>query len=726
MNKGSSALRPTPPDETPAARPIIERAIFSSKIHDHHRDRLAIVYVRQSTYQQVLENRESTARQYDLVARAVELGWQRDRVLVIDEDQGRSGRTVDGRLGFQRLLAEVSLEHVGLVLGLEMSRLARSCKDWYQLLELCALFRTLLADQDGLYDPADFNDRLLLGLKGTMSEAEVHVLRSRMEQGRRNKARRGELFSHVPTGYIVLPSGEIAMDPDEQVRTVVQLIFDKFDEFGSLARVARYMNQHNIRLGIRAIAKVNQGQLEWRRASRITLRNILKHPIYAGAYSYGRNAVDPRRKKPGKRKSGTRVLPRQEWLALLKDHHPAYITWDRYESNLRQLKQNQTRMIGVPRAGLALLGGLITCARCGTRMRVIAGKSKTRYHCLLESVGLPVPTCQGLKAQPLDELIGRLILQVLEPASLELSVKAADDLHRERERLHQQWKQRLERARFNAERAARQYQVVEPENRLVARALEAQWETALQEQRQIQEEYERFQHSEPENVSEADREQIRALASDIPALWNASDTAIADRKTIIRHLIERIVIGVQDDSEYVDVAVHWAGGFVSHHELVRPVGHFEQLRNFDQIMDQAIRMMEGGRSNAEIAARLNKEGYRSPQGRPFTVHLVRNLLRNRGIARFRVPKEGMSVLLGRDEWWPEELARHLGMPRSTLCSWCRRGWILGRQLPGKKGRWIPFADAGELERLRRLVACPRGWPDEPYPPELTTPATRNP
>ena len=416
-------------------------------IQSHHLDRMAVVYVGQSTQQQVAENRELTARQYDLVRRAVELGWHPDRVLVIDEDQGCSGRTSEGRLGFQRLLAEVGLDHVGLVLGLEMSRLARSCKDWHQLPELCALFRTLLADQDGLYDPADFNDRPLLGLKGTMSEAEVHILRSRMEQGRRNKARRGELFSHMPIGYLILPSGEVATDPDEQARDVVRLVFDKFDELGSVAGVVRHLQGHDIRLGVRPTSGSNRGQLEWSRASRITVRNMLRHPIYAGAYSYRRNAVDPRRKTPGRKKSGCRALPREEWLALQgtasRPTSPGNSTsgiWSNWPATARAAW-------GVPRVGPSLLAGLVYCGRCGRRMRVISGKpQRPRYHCLREGEGFPPPTCQGLMAVPLDELVGRQALAVLEPTALELSLKAAEDVLQDRHRLHGHRRQRLERA----------------------------------------------------------------------------------------------------------------------------------------------------------------------------------------------------------------------------------------------------------------------------------------
>jgi len=338
------------------------------KIQRHHLERFAVVYVRQSTMQQVDRHQESTRRQYALVERAVDLGWSRSQVLLIDDDLGRSGATAEGRPGFQRLVAEVGLDHVGIVLGIEISRLARSSRDWYQLLEVCAVFATLIADADGVYDPMTYNDRLLLGLKGTMSEAELHILKQRMLEGKRAKARRGALGMRVPMGYVHAPSGEVIKDPDEQAQAVMALIFEVFERTRTLHGLLRYLVDQDVRLPCRLCSGARKGELQWRRPNRVTLSNILRHPIYAGAYAYGRRPTDPRRKVPGRPATGRTVAKPEQWEVLLKDRLPAYISWAQYERNVRQLDNNTVQALGTARNGPALLSGILICGRCGHRM----------------------------------------------------------------------------------------------------------------------------------------------------------------------------------------------------------------------------------------------------------------------------------------------------------------------------------------------------------------------
>jgi len=393
--------------DLPVSETAVERP---AKLQGAHLDRLAVVYVRQSTPKQVLEHRESTALQYALRERAIAWGWSASRVLIIDEDLGHSGSSVEGRSGFQRLLAEVTLDHVGLVLGIEMSRLARSCKDWHQLLELCALFGTLLADQDGLYDPRQYNDRLLLGLKGTLSEAELHMLRQRMHEGRLNKARRGELFNHAPIGYVRTQTGELVMDPDEQVQQVVRLIFEQFERLGTINAVLKHLVKHQITMPIRPHRGAERGQLQWRQPNRQTLRNLLHHPIYAGAYTWGRRPIDARKKIPGRPSTGRTVAAPEQCQVLLRDRCPAYITWEQYQANRQRMAQNQNRgqNPGPARQGPALLTGRLACGRCGHRMTVhYNDKGQPRYACTRAASDYGQSLCQSLAGPMLEELVVR-------------------------------------------------------------------------------------------------------------------------------------------------------------------------------------------------------------------------------------------------------------------------------------------------------------------------------
>jgi DNA invertase Pin-like site-specific DNA recombinase len=710
-------------------RPAPAGLFRAPKIQPWHLDRLAIVYVRQSTAQQVAENRESTDRQYALVNRAIELGWPPDRILVIDDDQGKSGSSAEGRLGFQRLLAEIGLDHVGLVLGLEMSRLARSCKDWHQLIELCAMFRVLLADQDGLFDPTDHNDRLLLGLTGIMSEAELHLLRSRMRQGLLNKVRRGEVFMGPSVGYVRSPEGGFEFDPDEQVRTVVRMVFDQFERLGTIRKVLRYLLTNDIRIGIRPHAGPNRGQLEWRAPTRDTVAGILRHPIYAGYYCFGRRQIDPRRRKPGLRWSGRVLVTPEEYLALIPDKVPAYITRDRHDANQRQLAENQARIEskGAPREGPSLLAGLVVCGRCGKRMSVhYAGKAQIlRYTCRTGVASTRGACRHALAGRVLDQLIACQVLAALQPGAVELSLSAADDVMRERSALDENWHQRLERARTQAARIERQYQVTEPENRLVQRTLERRWEDALQEVRRLEEEYARFRQTQPTTLTRHEVDQIRELARDLPALWDAQTTTPADRQQVIRFLVERVEVQIEGVSDQVRVTITWAGGQHTHHDLIRPVGRYEQTADFDRLMTRIWELRATGQTSAAIADWLNEEGFHPPKGAVrFHKDIVSRLVR-RHTPGDRPARKSDRAALTRDEWFVIDLASKLGIGKNTLHAWLQRGWVRYRRLPGYRGRCVCWADARELDRLGRLAHTPRGWWDPALPSELTTPKLRS-
>jgi DNA invertase Pin-like site-specific DNA recombinase len=722
---------PTTPSRSPAATiPAPPTLAGAAKIRDQHRTRKAIVYIRQSSPQQVAENKESTARQYALADVAVALGWPRDRVEVIDRDQGHSGKTAEGRPGFQYVLAEVGLDHVGILLGLEASRLARSDPDWAPLVRLCGVFRTLLGDFDGLYDPTDFNDRLLLGLKGIMSEAELHFLQARMNEGRLNKARRGELFNHAPIGYVRVAGAGLALDPDEQARDVVRLIFDQFERQGSLHGLLRYLVHHSIRLPVRPHSGPTRGQLEWRRPNRETLQNLLHHPVYAGYYRHGHRTLDPRRQVPGRAGTGRTHRKPEDCPVLLEGHCPAYISPERFWANQQRLDANRARAdaVGAVREGPSLLGGLLVCGRCGQRLMVsYAGRaSRLRYSCGRAAIEYAAPQCQGLAGRVLDALVAAQVLAALAPATLELSLAAADDLEQQREQLHRHWQQQQERACYQAERARRQYDATEPENRLVARELERRWEEALKEQQRLEEEYTRFCRSQPAELSAAEREQIRSLAQEVPALWHTATTTAADRQRIVRLLVEEVVVTVQGESERVEVLIRWAGGHSSRHEIVRPVQRYEQMGDYAQLLKRIDELREAGRPLAEVAEQLNQEGFRPPKrAARFSKSILAHLLWGRGSGGAALQAIRDGGLLGQDEWLLTDLAKQLGMPPVTLHRWIRVGWVHARKLPTSRGHWVLWADSDEQARLTKLRTCSRGWADEPIFEQLTKPKARD-
>jgi len=696
-------MRPMP--LTDRSAPTMQIDLRSEKICSWHRERLAIVYVRQSTPQQVLNHQESARLQYGLTRSAQALGWSESQILVIDDDTGHSGATAEERSGFQRLVSEVSLDHVGIIVGVEMSRLARSNKDWHQLLELCALFRTLIADLDGIYDPAHYNDRLLLGLKGTMSEAELHILRQRMHLGCLSKARRGELHFALPVGYVWDAAGEIQLDPDEQVQEVVRVIFRKFGELGTIGSLVRYLVEHQIQIGVRVREGPGKGQLAWRRPSRLTVHNILKHPLYAGAYVYGRRQHDPRRAHPGRPGSGRVTMAPEDWHAFLRDRAPAYISWDQYEDHQRRMGANRARAEapGAVRSGAALLAGLIICARCKVRLQVHYTDSRRHhsYACTQLRNRYAAPSCQRIAGPCLDAYVSKQVLMALEPAALELSLVAAERVEEERAVLDRLWQQRRERAAYDAARAARQYHACEPENRLVARTLEHSWNEKLVEQQRLEEEYHRFLQQQPRVLSSEERAAIRRLAANIPVLWEAESTTAADRKELIRQVVDRVTVDARGSTEEVDVRIDWAGGGQTEGVLIRPVAKLRDLSNYTELCDRITTLTRAGMTAPAIAERVNEEGYRHPHaGARFNEDGIRDLQRELGVRPerpFARPREG----LGPDEWWPIELRRRLEIPESTLYSWIHRGIVRARQLDRRTGRWVVTATEEDLDELGR-------------------------
>jgi DNA invertase Pin-like site-specific DNA recombinase len=719
-----------PPQPGTPAQPSREQilALGGGKIKPQHLQRQADVYVRQSSEYQVLYNTESTERQYGLKDRAIQLGWPADRVVIIDDDQARSARFSGQRGGFALLLQQIAADQVGIVLGLEMSRLARCGKDWHHLLETCALFDTLLADHDGVYDANNANDRLLLGLKGAMSEAELHVLRGRLYESLLNKARKGEVFNHPPIGYVKSPKGDFDLDPDEQVQSIVRLIFEQFDRTGTVYGVLRYLVQHQVLIPVRPIQGEQRGELQWHRPNRQTLYGMLTHPIYAGFYRWGHRTTDPRRQRPERPRSGRVTRGLSECLVLLPGRCPAYISEERFQANQDRLQQNrssqQTR--GAARRGPSLLGGLLVCGRCGCRLMVnyTDGGRNLRYCCVRALTSYGEPECQSLSGWRLDRFIGEQVLAALQPVALELHLAAAADIEQQRQLLHQQWQQRIQRARYDADLASRRYDSVDPANRLVAAKLERRWNVALKNLEDLERDYQGFCAQQPAQLSAAEQEQIRSLAEDIPQLWEAETTTAADRKQVVRLLIERVEVLVPGQTEQVDLSIHWAGGFVSQHRLTRTVNRYEQLADYPRLLARIEELRRQGKSLEEVANHLNAEGFHpAKRAERFTGGMVGGLLSRFCKKDISGGADKARQELRKGEWLLGDLARHLGMPATTLHRWRRAGWLLARKLDGSGGRWAIVAAGTEGRRLAQLRHYQVKNPNQPIPAHLTTPGT---
>lgn len=559
-----------------------------------------------------------------------------------------------------------------------------------------------------------------------MNEAELHVLRARMYQGMLNKARRGEAFNHPPIGYVKSPTQEgFDKDPDEQVQSVVRLIFFQFERIGTVYGLLRYLVREGISIPVRPHQGLQRGVLQWRRPNRVTLQTLLRHPIYAGFYRWGHRAVDPKKKVPGRRQSGRTCRRPEECLVLLPGRCPAYVTAEQFGANQERLDANRATAAsqGAPGRGPSLLGGLLVCGRsgCGCRMMVNytdSGRGGLRYYCGRDSVCYGGPECQSLSGRLLDELVAAQVLAALQPAALELHLAAAADVEHQRQLLHQNWQQQLQRAAFCVDRACRQYQACEPENRLVARELERRWEEAMRERDRLQQEYDRFCATQPSKLSATERQQIRQLAQDIPLLWSAETTTAQDRQRLVRLVVEKVEVEVQGDSEQVKVAIHWQGGTISRHELARSVQRYEQLSNYDRLCTRMDELRAAGKSMEEVAVSLNGEGFHpAKRAERFTAGMVSGLLARRcaeGTRNVRRKKKG--------EWWLlGELARYLGMPQVTLHSWRKAGWVEARKEDTAGGQWLLRASGQERRRMARLRRYQKKNPNKPIPEELTTP-----
>ena len=601
-----------------------------SKVTSDHLKRAAYLYIRQSTLRQVLENTESTQRQYALRRRAVSLGWPEDRIVVIDRDQGQSGGSAADREGFQRLVADAGLGKAGIVMGLEVSRLARNCADWHRLLEICALTQTLILDEDGLYDPAHFNDRLLLGLKGTMSEAELHILKARLVGGVLNKAQRAELKMPLPVGLVYDEDQRVILDPDQQVQQSLRTFFATFERTGSAWATVQAFRRESLRFPKRGQA--GSGELAWRPLSHSIALDTLHNPRYAGAFCFGRC----RTWKDVAGKTHCRELPRSEWRFLKLEAHPGYINWDQFLANEQRLIQNQQahgggeRKAGPPREGPALLQGLVVCGKCGRMMTVRyhqrGGRLTPDYVCEKECIEHAQDVCQRIPGGGLDEAIGALLVQKVTPLSLEVALEVQDELQGrlvEADRLRQQ---QLQRAQYEAEKARLRYMRVDPNNRLVADTLEAQWNAKLRELTQVQEECERQRRLQSDQLNQEQRAQILALASEFPRLWNDPATPFRDHKRMARLLLEDVTLS--REKQEIVAHIRFRGGATHSIRVPFPKAAWALRKTDDEIVNEIDQLLTD-HSDSEIAAILNSKNWHSSTGSPFSFHIVGRLRRNR-------------------------------------------------------------------------------------------------
>ena len=644
------------------------------KVRAEHLKRDAYLYIRQSTLHQVLHNTESTQRQYGLKQRAVALGWPVERVVVLDSDLGQSGASAVDREGFQKLVAEVGMGHAGIVLGLEVSRLARNSSDWHRLLEICALTDTLILDEDGLYDPSHFNDRLLLGLKGTMSEAELHVLRARLQGGIRNKARRGELRMPLPVGLTYDPQGRVVCDPDKQVQQTMRTFFQTYQRQGSACAVVKYFSENGLSFPRRLRGGLTKGQLIWGPLSHTRALQMLHNPRYTGAFVFGRT----RACKRSSGRAGFKPQPQENWHTLIPDAHPGYISWQQYQDNLRTLRScaqacGQDRRKSPPGQGPALLQGLVVCGVCGRRMTLRYhrrnGQLVADYLCQNEGIEHGHPICQHVPGGSIDRAMGELLLEMVQPATLELAFAVQAEMKARLEEVDRLRRQQVERARYEADLARSRYMQVDPGNRLVADALEADWNDRLRALAEAGEQYERRREKDRVSLDATARQQVLDLAQDLPKLWRDPHTCDQDRKRIVRLLIEDITLTKSED---IRVQIRFKAGATRTLTLPLPPNAWQQRMTRPEVVAMVDRLLDSS-TEKQIASELNRQGHRSGTGQLFAPRLVR-LIRRQYRLKSRYARLRESGMLTQ-----QEIAGKLGVNPATIRVWREHGLLVGHK-----------------------------------------------
>jgi DNA invertase Pin-like site-specific DNA recombinase len=666
-----------------------------SKVTAAHLKRTAYLYIRQSTLRQVFENTESTKRQYALRQRALTLGWPAERIEVIDCDQGQSGASTAEREGFQKLVAEVGMGKAGIVMGLEVSRLARNCADWHRLLEICALSATLILDEDGLYDPGHFNDRLLLGLKGTMSEAELHVLKARLRGGILSKAKRGELKMPLPAGFVYDPLQRVVLDPDKQVQQTLRHFFETFRRTGAAWATVQAFGREGLLFPRRD--RAGSGELVWEKLRHSTTLDVLHNPRYAGAFCFGKT----RSWKDADGRWRFVSLPRDQWGVLIKDAHAGYIDWEQFEENQRRLGDNRQahageRQGGPPREGPALLQGLVICGTCGRMMTLRyhqrGGRLSPNYLCQKTCVEACEPPCQNIPGAVVDDAISRLILESVTPLTMEVTLSVQQELQGRMDEADRLRRQHVERARYEAEQARIRYMRVDPNNRLVADTLEAFWNEKLRQLEQAREDYEKQRESAQRTVTAEQKTQILALAQDFPRLWKDPATGDRDRKRMARLILKDITL--LRDKALITVQVRFKGGATKVLTLPMPPTAWQMRKTKPEIVAEIDRLLERC-SNSEIAAELNKKGWRSSGNRPFSAWIIYRLRTSHKLPSRAERLRAQGLVNAR------EIAELTGTKPLLVDYWRERGLLHGIRLNDKNEYLYQRPDAEAIRQIRR-------------------------
>jgi DNA invertase Pin-like site-specific DNA recombinase len=675
---------------------------MNPKIGDHHRSRPAYIYLRQSTPGQVRHHQESTERQYALREKALELGWSQSLIRILDRDLGKTGTEMAGREDFKTLVADVSMGQVGAVFALEVSRLARSNLDWHRLLELCALTTTLVIDEDGCYDPADFNDGLLLGLKGTMAQAELHFLHARLQGGKLNKAKKGELRFPLPVGLCYDQESRVILDPDEEVRGAVGLVFHLFRETGTAFAVMQRFAESALRFPKRAYGGAWDGKIIWGRLTHSRVLSMLKNPSYAGIYVFGRYRYRREISAEGAVQKRIHAVAMADWRVSLKEHHEGYITLEEFFKNQERLGKNRTNgedtlLAGPAREGLALLQGLLLCGTCGHALTVRYTGNGGIYPCYqcnrLRRDGLAKKDCMSFRCDLLDAAIAEQVLKALQPAEIELALAALQELESRDRTISRQWQMRLERAEYEATLAERRYQEVDPSQRLVAGTLERRWNDALLQLEDLKKQAAEFQRQAARVTTDEQRAKVLALATDLPRLWHASTTQPKDRKRMLRLLIKDITVEKPPNLKQLLVHIRWQGGACSDIGVQLPPKRADRVRYPAAVVDR-VRDLVQSSPTVEIAERLNREGHVSALGKPITGSMIQWIR-----YRYQIPK----ITLARpEELTVQQVAKRFGVSSNVIYYWIDRSVIQARRLNAGAPYWITLDEADE-QKLRDWV-----------------------